>query len=362
MKEPIRILHVVSELNQGGIENFIMNIYRKIDKTKIQFDFIVHHKSKGVFEDEIESLGGNVYHFSVLDDKNIFRYKKALKIFFKNHKEYNIIHGHLASLGVIYLGAAKNADIKNRIAHSHGTSAPKSFKGFVKSIMFKQFAKNATIKFACSTEAGKYMFKNSSDFTFIPNAIDFSRFYFNCDIRNNIRKELNIGKAYVIGHVGRFTVEKNHSFIIDCFREIKKVKKDAKLLLVGDGPLKRTIEEKVVNSGLKDDVIFTGNVKDVQNMYNAMDIFILPSLFEGLPVTGVEAQICGLPSIFSSNVTKEVTISSLTDFLDIVDYKVWVNKILNTGVNTNRKEIKVVNYNFDVANLAAYLENYYMNL
>lgn len=362
MSNPIRILHVVSELNQGGIENFIMNIYRSIDKNKVQFDFIVHHTAKGVFEDEIESLGGKVFHFSFLDDKNYFKYKRDLKKFFKEHDEYNIIHGHLASLGFIYLKYAKNAGIKNRIAHSHGTATPKSLKGFIKSITFKYFGKYSTIRFACSTEAGKYMFNTNDDFTFIPNAIDFNRFKYNIDVRNNIRKKYKIDNNCVIGHVGRFTIEKNHVFILEILSEIKKTNENVKLLLVGDGPLRNTIQMKAEEQGLTENVIFTGNIKNVQDMYNAMDIFILPSLFEGLPVTGIESQVSGLPSIFSNNVTREVKISPLADFLEIDDYKVWAEKIINTKMNKNREESVITNNNFDVSNLANYLEKYYTNL
>ena len=362
MSNPIRILHVVSELNQGGIENFIMNIYRSIDKNKVQFDFIVHHTAKGVFEDEIELLGGKVFHFSFLDDKNYFKYKRDLKKFFKENDEYNIIHGHLASLGFIYLKYAKKAGIKNRIAHSHGTATPKSLKGFIKSITFKYFGKYSTIRFACSTEAGKYMFNTNDDFTFIPNAIDFNRFKYNIDVRNNIRKKYKIDNNCVIGHVGRFTIEKNHAFILEILSEIKKTNENIKLLLVGDGPLRNTIQMKVEELGLTENVIFTGNIKNVQDMYNAMDLFILPSLFEGLPVTGIESQVSGLPSIFSNNVTREVKISSLADFLEIDDYKVWAEKLINTKINKNREESVITNNNFDVSNLANYLEKYYTNL
>ncbi len=362
MNKPLRVLHVVSELNQGGIENFIMNIYRKIDKSKIQFDFIVHHKNKGIFEDEIDSFGGKIYHFSLLDDKNIFKYKKELKNFFKKHKEYNIIHGHLASLGFIYLYQAKKAGIKYRIAHAHGTATPNSIKGFIKSITFSFFGKYANIKFACSTESGKYMFKKESDFKFIPNAIDFTRFRYNEKIRKEIRRQYGISNELVIGHVGRFTCEKNHSFIIDFFSELKKQKKDVKLLLVGDGVLRKSIFERVKNLNLDKDVIFTGNVYNVQEMYNAMDIFVLPSLFEGLPVTGIEAQVNGLPSFFSKKITKEVKISPLVSFLDINNPQIWVEKIIKTGSNNDRKNNNISNNNFDVIKLANFLEDYYLNL
>lgn len=355
----IRVLHVVSELNQGGIENFIMNVYRNIDKTKVQFDFIVHHREIGTFEKEIEQLGGRIYHFPLFDDKNIIKYISNLKDFFKNHKEYNVIHGHLASVGFIYLTLAKKYGISCRIAHSHGTSTPKSFKGFIKSILFKFFKTSANVQFACSTEAGNFLFGKKSSFILIPNAIDFNRFKFDNKVRDKFRKQFGVENDFVIGHVGRFTIEKNHIFLLKILEELLKKNHNVKLMLVGDGKLKKDIYDIVEKNGLLNYVIFTGNRKDVENMYAMMDCFLLPSLFEGLPVTGIEAQVSGLPSIFSNNITREVNISNLASFLRIDDVSCWTNKIFK--INTvDRNNLVITNDKFNIVNLVLYLENFYL--
>lgn len=354
-----RILQVVSELNQGGIENFIMNLYRTIDREKIQFDFIVHHSAKGQFEDEIKALGGRVYHFPVFDNKNILKYIMDLNSFFKNHSEYKVVHGHLASMGFIYLTLAKKYNVPCRIAHSHGTSAPKSIKGFIKSILFKFFKKSANVQFACSTEAGLFLFKDEKSYKIIPNAIDFNRFKYNLEKRIKYRKQLGLGDSYVIGHVGRFTVEKNHAFILDLFCKILDEDRNAKLLLVGDGKLRTMIQDKAKKLNIDKNVLFTGNRSDVENLYNAMDAFILPSLFEGLPVTGVEAQVCGLPSFFSSNVTKEVKVSELANFISLENIEEWKDKLLSVSINKERNSVNIINSDFNINNLAKYFEEYY---
>ena len=358
MKKPIRILHVVSELNQGGMENFIMNIYRNIDRNKIQFDFIVHHKAIGIFEPEIERLGGKIYHFSIMDDKNIIKYIMEINNFFKIHKEYNVVHGHLGSTGYLYLGAAKKHGVKCCIAHSHTTSTPKSLKGFIKNICFKFYKINSDVRFACSTEAGKFIF-NNRNFTIIPNGVDFQRFKYNAKSRNEFRKKYNIENYTLIGHVGRFTVEKNHTFIIKLFKEILDSSDNYRLVLVGDGKLKKEIELLAKNMGLKDKIIFTGNVKDVERIYSAIDIFILPSLFEGLPVSAVESQVSGLPTILSNKITREVEISELVTYLDIEDVELWKKCILSYNGIKNRESFNIKNKDFDIKSVVKYLTDFY---
>lgn len=361
MKQPIRILHIVSELNQGGIENFIMNVYRKIDREKIQFDFIVHHKKIGFFEEEIKQLGGKVFHFKILDDKRILNYIIKLNLFFKNHPEYKIVHSHLASLGFIYLKIAKKNGVKVRIAHSHGTCVPKSLKGFVKGILFKFYSNDANVRFACSKKAGEFLFKKKV-FTFIPNAIDYNKFKFNLKQRHIKRNELGLKNEFLIGHVGRFTVEKNHEFILRMFKKLLTYNSNFKLLLIGDGILRAKMEKLALNIGIKNNVIFAGVKNDIEKYYQAMDLFILPSLFEGLPVTGIEAQVSGLTSIFSDNVTKEVAISKQIYFLGLHDENEWIDKILDIYNNksTFKRDLSL-NQEFNIKNLISTLERFYIN-
>ncbi|MBR3377769.1 glycosyltransferase family 1 protein [Candidatus Saccharibacteria bacterium] len=354
----VRVLQVVSELNQGGIENFLMNIYRNIDREKVQFDFIVHHMRRGCFEDEIEKMGGKVYHFSLLDDKNIMKYIKNLKCFFRKHKDYSILHGHLASIGFLYLSIAKKEGIKCRIAHSHGTATPKSIKGRIKSILFKGFKKNANILFACSDEAGKFLF-GDSNYTVVPNAIDFNRFSYDEKKRLTIRKQNNIKNEMVVGHVGRFTIEKNHEFIIEILKNMSNKEPNIKFLLIGDGSQKKRIMQKALEEGVDDKIIFAGNRLNVEDYYSAMDIFILPSLFEGFPVACVEAQANGLKSFFSSNISKEVKITNLASFIDGFDAEIWSKKILSIDRNYDRKRGSI-NKKYDICELAKNMEEYYI--
>ena len=358
--KPIRILHIVSELNQGGIENFILNVYRQIDKSKIQFDFIVHHKLTGCFEDEIEKLGGIVYHFSLLDDFNVFKYKRELNTFFREHKEYKVVHGHLASIGFIYFNIARKNGVDIRIAHSHGISAPKNLKGLIKSLFFKFYSRYSTIRFACSIPAGKYLFGDKS-FEVIPNGVDFRRFHYNKDKRRLLKEKYGLLDTFVIGHVGRFTVEKNHKFILQLFKKLLEDNQNIKLLLIGEGPLKKNIINKAKQMNIYDKIIFTGNRKDVENFYQIMDVFILPSLFEGLPVTGIEAQVSGLPAIFSSNVTTEVSIFNRVFFLNINSTIEWKNKI-ELLMNENYNRDVYIESDFNIIKLAYKMQNYYINL
>ena len=199
MTEPIRVLQVVASLNAGGMENYIMNLYRMVDKSKVQFDFVVHHAAVGLYEDEIHELGGKIYHFTVLDDKNVVKYISELNRFFDEHKEYQIIHGHLSSLAVFYLGVAKKYNVPWRIAHSHGAGFLHTLKGTAKYLLFRTTKWNANVRLACSTEAGKYLYGKDT-FEFVPNGIDVDRFTFDENKRIEMRKMLGIRDEYVIGH------------------------------------------------------------------------------------------------------------------------------------------------------------------
>lgn len=359
--KPIRILNFVPNMRAAGIETFIMNVYRNIDRSKVQFDFIVHNKRREFFDDEIEKLGGKIYRLTYKDDKNIFKYIKDLDNFFKEHKEYKIVHGHMQSMMPLYLYIAKKNNVPVRIAHSHNGSYEKSLKGFILHIFSRFSKKFSTQNLACSDTAGKYLFGND-DYDVIFNGINTEKFEFNEKIREEKRKELNIQDKFVIGHIGRFELQKNHEYIINIFSEICKEKSNCVLMLVGEGKLEEKIKEKVKNLNLEKNVIFLGVRNDLNKLYNAFDCFILPSLYEGLPVVGVEAQINNLPCIFSDNITKEVKIQESTKFLNIENNNIsnWANTI----INSKRTEVQDrSNYNtFDITQIAKKLENLYFDL
>ena len=360
MKKIIRVLHVVPNMNSGGIENLIMNIYRNIDREKLQFDFLVHYNKRSYFDDEIEKLGGKIYRFPVLENKNLIKYLIDLNRFFSLHREYKIIHGHMSSLAFFYLGLAKKNGIPVRIAHSHGSSHLKSIKGYLKHIMFRLAKINANYYFACSTEAGKYLFGNKSKFKIIPNAIDLNKFKFDNKKRIEIRKKLGLKYKFVIGHVGRFSMEKNHDFIIDIYNAYFKINKNSALVLIGVGELEKKIKEKINELNLNDNVLMLGLRNDVADLYQAMDLFLMSSIYEGLPLTGIEAQESGLCCLFSDTITKEVKISNNIKFLSLSDScEKWAEEIAKSE-NYDRLNVEMHDSLFDIKNLAKRLEKFYI--
>lgn len=325
----MRILHVVSIMDVGGMESYIMNMYRHIDRSNVQFDFLVHHARRGVFEDEIEALGGQVYHTTLMDDFNLVKYVKALMRLFREHPEYRIVHGHLNSSAFFYLGAAKKFGVKNRILHCHCPGKINTFKGNVKHVVSQLAPLNASMRLACSTEAGKYLFKKRS-FEVIPNGVDAAHFRYNPAFRNDIRRQTGTEGKFIIGHVGRFYYEKNHEYILDVFKEINAQIPNAALMLVGEGKLMDSCREKAQKLGVADSVHFIGLVRDCAPYYQAMDAFMMPSLYEGLPLSGIEAQFASLPCLFSDTVSPEVKFSSEAHFLPIGSENIglWVDALL----------------------------------
>ena len=325
----IKILHIVPNMQSGGLEAFIMNLYRNVDKERFQFDFLVHYKERKFYDDEIEKTGGKIYRFSLREDNNFIKYIFQLNKFFKEHKEYKIIHCHMSSIGAIVFFIAKLNGVQVRIAHSHNTDTEKSLKGFIKALIMKPYKYFSTINFACSESAGKYLYKNRP-FTVIPNAIELEKFKYNKEIRNKVRQELGCEDKFVIGHVGRFELQKNHEFLIDAFYEAYKDNKNIELLLIGNGNLYNNIKEKVKKLKLEKSVKFLGVRKDINELYQAMDCFILPSKFEGFPLTAAEAQANGLPCLFSDTITRTVKLNDNVKFIDINDKYKWSKEMETT--------------------------------
>ena len=303
----IRVAQVIGMAVNGGVESCIMNYYRHIDKTKVQFDFLVESTSNIIDKDKIEAMGGKV--IIIPPYTKIFKYIKELRRIFKEGN-YDIVHSNMNALSVFTLFAAWLAKIKVRIAHSHSTTNKKEWKkNLIKNIL-RPFSKVfATDYFACSELAGRWLFGNKTfnkgKVTIINNAIEVEKFLFNEEVRSQIRKELNIEDKFVIGHVGRFVEQKNHIFLIDIFYEVQKERSESVLLLIGDGPLYNDIYQKVERLGILDKVIFAGVHKHPERFYQAMDVFVFPSLYEGLGMVLIEAQINGLPCIISNNIPKE---------------------------------------------------------
>jgi len=360
MSEPIRVLQVVTYMGRGGLETMLMNYYRNIDRNKVQFDFLTHRDERWDYDDEIESLGGKIYHLPKLNpfSKN---YLNALDKFFKEHKEYQIVHCHQDCLSGVVLKVAKKNGVRFTIAHAHSASQDKNLKYLIKVLAKKNIKKYSDKMFACGEEAGRWMFE-TDNFEVLNNAIDTDLYTYNKEKADKIKKEFGIENKFVVGHVGRFNYPKNHKFIIDVFNEVQKVKEDSVLMLVGDGDLRPEIEQKVRDLGLSDKVIFAGIRSDVNDLMHGMDVFLFPSLYEGLGIVLIEAQAAGLKCIISENIPKDgVLTNDVTSISLNQSPAVWANEILKYQEykRANNKEI-IKKVNYDIKNNAKTLEHFYI--
>lgn len=354
-KEPIRVAQIVGKWLGGGVEAVVMNYYRHIDRSKIQFDFICDEDSTNIPYEEIESLGGKV--ILIPPYQKVFKYHKALKKALKEGN-YKIVHSHINTLSVFSLFAAKCAGVPVRIAHSHSTTNKKEKKKNLLKQILRPFSKVfATDYMCCSELAGRWLFGNKEydkgNVYLLNNAIDLDKFKYDEKIRNEKRREFNIDDdTLVIGHVGRFVEQKNHRFLIDIFNEVHKEKENSILMLVGQGPLMEEIKEKVKTLGLENSVMFLGQRSDVKDLYQAFDVFCIPSLYEGLPVVGVEAQATGLLCLFSDEMTKETKVLDTTEFLSLnQSVEEWAYTIIEKNKKFKRlnpkKEISDKGFNID---------------
>ena len=362
MSEPIRVLQVVTHMNRGGLETMLMNYYRHIDRTQIQFDFLTHREYDGDYGEEIKKLGGIIYHLPTLNPFSS-SYKKALGHFFEHHPEYQIIHVHQDCLSSVILKEAEKCGIPVRIAHSHNVNQDHNLKYVIKMYFRRFIPKYATDLFACSEEAGEWMF-GDAPFKVFNNAINAQSYVFNVEKRNRSRKELGVcDTTLLVGHVGRFSPQKNHSFLIDIFYEIQR-RTEAKLLLVGDGELHADIEKMIADLKLQDKVIMTGVRIDVADLMQAMDLFVFPSKYEGLPVTMIEAQSAGLPCVISEKVPIECKVTDLVSQINLsVPAEYWAETIIKTAMSTVRQDTSafIKEAGFDIAENATWLQDYYLS-
>lgn len=367
-RNEIRILHVFGRLDTGGAETFIMNIYRNIDRKKVQFDFVVHGNHVGFYEREINELGGRIYRVPVYKGSNHVKYKCAWNSFFRNHPEHKIVHSHVRSTASIILKIAKNHGIKT-ICHSHSTSNGSGLSAFVKKIYQKSIVKYADYLFSCSIESAKWLYGDkyaeSNRCFIINNAIDTKRFIYSDNIRIKIRNNFGLEDRIVLGQVGRFTEAKNYSFTIDLLKKLVKKNEKYCLFMVGSGPLKEKIVEQIDNYNLNNNCIILENRADVNELLQAMDVFLMPSLWEGLPLALIEAQTASLPCIISENVMDGIIINDKVIKLNLNSNEEWVKKIENI---VNKKYVrkneaqKIIDSGFDIVENASFLSNFYIDL
>ena len=342
-KKPIRILHVVGQLNLGGAESRIMDLYRNIDREAVQFDFVEHTSAKCFFEDEITALGGQIYRVPRFRIFNWFGYKRAWKKLFEAHmdqennrSEFALIQGHMTSTASIYLPIAKKCGVPVTVAHARSAGVDAGIKGFVTKKLRKNLPDRADFLFTCSDYAAKAVFGqkaiNEKNITFIPNAIDTDKYIFSDELRREVRKELGIEDKYVFGHVGRFHYAKNHEFLLRIFKEILNKCDNAVLILLGDGGRMDEMQQLAKTLGIEKQVMFLGAKKDIYRYYPAMDYFVYPSRYEGLPGTVVEAEASGLKVMMSDEICPEVMVTDLvkTESLS-TEPAVWAERILGDG-------------------------------
>ena len=363
MVYPIRVLHVLNGLGTGGAEAFIMNIYRNIDRNKVQFDFLLRSSETSFLEKEVKSLGGKIFITSAFP-KHFFRNYQEIKCFFEEHLEYKIVHIHANSLMYMSpLMLAKKKRIPVRIIHSHNTQAAKGILAlWIHYFNRKRISKYANYFLGCSESACEWMYDKELNYQVINNGINIEKFQFDEYRRKTLRKRLNIDTRYVIGHVGRFVRQKNHKFLLEIFKEILLIRKDSILLLIGDGSEKEKIKKKAEKLKIDKKIIFISKTNEIENYMSAMDTFLFPSLFEGLGIVLIEAQANGLPCLSSEEIPDEARCTNLLYTMPLSNSaKEWAQKAITLNNRSRVEEnIKMVKRNYDIKEIAAKLECFYL--
>lgn len=367
MAIPLRVLHVVVNMNRGGAETLLMNLYRNIDRSKVQFDFLTC--KEGVFDEEIRELGGKIHRIFYITDIGHFGYIKDLNKFFSSNNNYKIVHAHMDKMSGLVLRAAKHNNIPVRIAHSHNTCSEGSLPAkLYKWYVGRNILPSTTHQFACSDAAIKWLFGElEENATILKNGIEPDQFKYSREIRKGVRDELELDEGqFVIGHVGRFNQQKNHSFLIELFAKLSVDLPEATLLLVGDGLLRPQIEKKIKELKIESKVKLLGVRSDINRLLQAFDTFVFPSLHEGLPVTLIEAQGAGVPCVISDVITEEVDIGlDLIRFLPLQDQSLWLHAIKRIATDDLYRNIPntfLSEKGYDIKNTAQRSQSFYLAL
>lgn len=374
MSEKVKVLYFVDRMLRGGIQTFVIENMKHMDKSKIQIDYLLLDDGvKYDLEDTLREMGSNVYKLEgvwLRKPTDYFNYFKKIDDFFSKHHDYKVVHLHSSSKNFFILKSAKKYGIPVRIAHSHniGFQTKNKIQIIIGNLCKPLLKKYATDYFACAYLAGEWLFGKKTvrngKVKVIHNAVEYEKFKFNEEKRIEIRNKLNISKKLVLGNVGRFSTQKNHEFLIDIFNEIHKENKMSTLMLIGKGEKEEIIRKKVKELGLENDVIFMGFCDNVNELMWAMDIFLMPSLHEGLPVVGIEAQAAGLPCFMSKYViTDEVKITELVKFIELKQSpSEWAEEILNSDLNRKNTKAEIEQAGYLIMDTAKELENFYINV
>lgn len=376
MAQGIRVLHVLGNTQLGGAESRVMDLYRHMDRERVRFDFLVHTEKEGHFDKEIKELGGQIFCVPRFRLYNFYSYRKAVKNFFEGHREFQAVQGHITSTASIYLPIAKKAGIPVTIAHARSAGVDKGIKGKMTRWMRRNLSKKADYLFTCSELAGISVFGEKAvregKTIFIPNAIDCRLFAYNEKKRMELRRKLGIEDKYVIGHVGRFHYAKNHEYLLHIFAELckkEKLNEDLKnkksfvLLLLGEGSGMEGARALAEELGIADRVYFLGNRDNIYDYYQAMDYFVYPSRYEGLPGTMVEAQASGLKCVMSDTICREVAVTELVHTMDIrADAALWADYIRETADYQRKSHVEEMQKaGFDVNGQAERMMAFYEN-
>ncbi len=363
--EPIRVLNMFTIMNRGGAETMVMNYYRRLDKSKIQFDFLVHREERGAYEDEIEAMGGRIYRMIPIYPQNFGKYKKMLREFFTQHREYRIIHSHMSELGYFAFREAKAQGVPVRICHAHNAPHGWDLKMVMRNYFKRRMMPYITHMFVCGEESGDWLFgsENRDRFVQMNNAIDAERFRYSPKIEKELRIELGIEKKFVIGHVGRFYSQKNHKFLLEIFQAILKRRPESILILIGDGELKEEVEKEAVRKGIRNHIKFLGVRSDIDRIMQCLDAFVFPSLFEGLGIVLIEAQAAGVRCYTSKDVVpKEAKVTSLLEYLDLKSSAdSWAEDILRSTKGYKKEDTYdlIAKNGYDINDNAIWLETFY---
>ncbi len=361
----IRILRIIGECKTGGTETIALNYYKNIDHDKIKMDFLFYGDSLERFDDELKKYGDKVYNVDLYSKhmiKSIIQIKEIVK-----ENKYDIVHSQLNALNFFPLLGAKLGGAKIRVASNHSTANLKyeKKKSILKYLLRPTCAMTANHYAACSKYAGKWAFGNKKNIKIIHNAIDLSKFRYSDEIRNTVRKKENWNDKFVIGHVGRFVAQKNHKFIIDVFSEVLKRKSNSILILIGEGELEQEMKKYVKELGIEKNVFFYGVRFDVHELLQGMDIFLFPSLYEGLGNVITEAQAVSLQSVVSTAVPKEVKQTEFVEFVELNNnVNEWVDTVLRYSNNYRRRDTynDLVEAGYEIKSAAKDLEDYYLSL
>lgn len=356
----IRVLQCVNDMHRAGLETMLMNYFRNMDRNEVVFDFLSHRPWKADYDDEIAELGGRVYYAPRLYPQKYPAYFRFMRSFFNQHHEYQIVHSHIDAMSYLPLLAAKRAGVPTRIAHSHNTGIDPDLKYPLKMYFRHRLPDVATDYVACGAEAGKFLF-GDRPFIVVPNAVDASLFAYNQEVRNRVRRQLQLGDRFVIGSVGRLTYQKNLPFLVNVFNELVKLYPGSVLLIIGGGEEESALKKRVEKYGISDRVLFLGVRSDVNELYQAMDVFVMPSRYEGLPVVGVEAQFAGLPCVFSDRITQEIKLSSRASFLSLsLPPQQWARHVLGLRGQGPSRAIPLGCKAMDIRYAKDMLRDYYL--